>query len=66
MAKNSRRVAVALQSLVADLNELDGMPALKSLVVTIFFDSNGDTCEVTPRYKKHLKPANLTAEPTSP
>ncbi len=42
------------------------MPALKSLVVTIFFDSNGDTCEVTPRYKKHLKPANLTAEPTSP
>ena len=63
MAKYSRRAAAALESVIPELAKLDGLPPLKSLALTIFFDSNGDFTNVTPRFDVKTVKVNLTATP---
>lgn len=61
MAKNSRRIAAAIESCMPELIKLDQMPPLKSLALTIFFDEKGDFTNVTPRFDVKTDKANLTA-----
>ena len=66
MAKNSRRVAAALQALVPKLEGLDSLPPLSSVALMIFFEGSGDRTEVTPRYTVRTNRADLTVEPAPP
>lgn len=63
MAKNSRRAAAAIQSVLPELKKLDVLPPLKSLALTIFFDSKGDVTNVTPRFDIATDQQHLTAAP---
>lgn len=65
MAKNSHRVAAALQTLVPQLSALDAMPRLDSVAITVFFNKDGDYSHVTPRYSVKTDQAHLTA-PSAP
>lgn len=67
MAKNSKRVAAALQSVMPTLKSLDQLPPLKSVALTIFFDSKGDFTNVTPRFDVATSEEHLTEpQPASP
>lgn len=61
MAKNSVRIMAAIESALPDLRKLDGLPPLKSIALTIFFDSGGDYTNVTPRFDIRTNKSKLTA-----
>lgn len=66
MAKNSRRAAAALQTVIPGLKSLDALPPLKSLALTVFFNTNGDVTNVTPRWDVDTDQAHLTASAEPP
>ena len=63
MAKNSRRAAAAIATVLPSLAGLDSLPPLKSLAVTIFFDKDGDFTNRPPRYDLRTNKEHLTETP---